>query len=39
MQCNICREAWANKNINVDDKSHVCTHCKIDKGTPKKFNT
>ena len=37
MQCNVCCEAWPNKNINVDDKSHVCTHCKIYKGALRKF--
>ena len=25
------------KRINVDDKLHVCTLCKIDKKTAKKF--
>ena len=27
-----------NKNINPDDKSHVSTHCKIDKRTTRNFN-
>lgn len=39
MQCNVCREAWPNKNAKVDEKSHVFIHCKIDKGTPRKFIT
>ena len=38
MQCNVCQEARPNENINVDDKSHVCTRCKADKGTPKKIS-
>ena len=38
MQCNVCQEAWTNKNINIDEKFHVCTHCKIDYETPKKIS-
>ena len=38
VQCNISPEAWPNKNINVDDTSHVCTRCKINKGTLKKLS-
>ena len=38
MECNVCREASPNKNINIDDKSHDFTRCNIDEGTPRKFN-
>ena len=35
---NVCREAWSNRNINVDDKLHVCTRCNVDRGAPEKFS-
>lgn len=38
VQCNACHQAQPNKNINNDDKSHVCTRYRIDKRVQKKFN-
>lgn len=34
----MCCEAWSNQNTNADDKWYVCTHCKNDKGTQRKFS-
>ena len=28
VQCNECLEAWLNKNININDKSHIAPAAK-----------
>ena len=40
-QCQTCFESWPIKSTSKVNSvnSYICTRCKRDKGTPKKFST